>query len=241
MHHYPFHPSDYLSHTRHLSLMEDLAYRRMLDLYYLHERPLVGDVARLIGMSEHGKDVVKVLAEFFPKGKNRRADREIAKYSAMRDAASRAGKASANARSTTVQRRLSTTVQPTKNQNQEREPQPVQNQSRAAAAAVAGFDRPDDASEQVWLDWLKHRKKCGGTVTVTVIDRLRKDAIAAGMTLDEAMAHSAAQGYRGFFPPKVGANGKDHRPRAAMANLPRVDDAAAIKAFYPQPKEGEFM
>ena len=40
MNYYPFHIGDYASHTRHLTLMEDLAYRRLLDLYYLHERPL---------------------------------------------------------------------------------------------------------------------------------------------------------------------------------------------------------
>jgi hypothetical protein len=50
---YPFHVGDYLSHTRHLSLLEDLAYRRMLDAYYLHEQALVGtpaEIARAIGL-----------------------------------------------------------------------------------------------------------------------------------------------------------------------------------------------
>ena len=68
MHFYSFNIGDYMSHTVHLSLMEDLAYRRCLDIYYLHEKPLPEDateVARLIRMPEHKPEVVQVLKEFF--------------------------------------------------------------------------------------------------------------------------------------------------------------------------------
>jgi len=40
MNYYPFHVGDYAAHTAHLEPMEDLAYRRMLDVYYLREEPL---------------------------------------------------------------------------------------------------------------------------------------------------------------------------------------------------------
>lgn len=49
MNYYQFHVGDYAAHTRNLGLLEDLAYRRMLDAYYVNERPFVGgvqDVAR---------------------------------------------------------------------------------------------------------------------------------------------------------------------------------------------------
>ena len=52
----------------HLSLLEDLAYRRLLDLYYLHEEPLNESstvVARLINMRDHVDEVQIVLEEFF--------------------------------------------------------------------------------------------------------------------------------------------------------------------------------
>jgi len=112
---YSFHIGDYASHTRHLTLMEDLAYRRLLDLYYLHERPLnarSADVARAIGMRDYEAEVATVLAEFFElvEGSgwiNRRADEEIVRCKSKQEQASRAGKASAqrrfNARSTDVQ------------------------------------------------------------------------------------------------------------------------------------------
>ena len=40
MHHYPFHPGDYMLDTAHLEPLEDLAYRRLLDLYYSSEAPI---------------------------------------------------------------------------------------------------------------------------------------------------------------------------------------------------------
>ena len=37
---YKFHLGDYITHTLHLSDAEDLAYRRLLDLYYMSEEPI---------------------------------------------------------------------------------------------------------------------------------------------------------------------------------------------------------
>ena len=66
MHYYQFHIGDYASHTRHLSLIEDLAYRRLLDFYYLHEQPIKQrEIARQIGMKDNEQDVLTVLEEFF--------------------------------------------------------------------------------------------------------------------------------------------------------------------------------
>jgi len=114
MHYYQLNIGDYKSHTNHLDLMEDLAYRRLLDLYYLHERPLnngISVVARQIGMREYEVQVQTVLEEFFNLTENgwtnARADREIQHYQGKIEQASRAGKASAerrhNKRSTDVQ------------------------------------------------------------------------------------------------------------------------------------------
>ena len=56
MNYYQFHIGDYSSHTGHLSEIEDLAYRRMLDYCYLNESGLPEDVeriARVIRMPQH--------------------------------------------------------------------------------------------------------------------------------------------------------------------------------------------
>lgn len=68
MHYYKFNIGDYASHTRHLSLMEDLAYRRLLDVAYTSEKPLSKDthaLSRLIGMREYQSEVEDILREFF--------------------------------------------------------------------------------------------------------------------------------------------------------------------------------
>jgi len=94
MNYYPFHLGDYAAHTKHLGLLEDLAYRRMIDLYYTTEKPLPNDpenVARLIGMREHSAVVTEVLSDFFLKSedgyRNKRCDNEIEKYKAKADRA----------------------------------------------------------------------------------------------------------------------------------------------------------
>ncbi|MFZ6679738.1 YdaU family protein [Undibacterium sp. Tian12W] len=100
MNFYPFHLGDYASHTRHLSLLEDLAYRRMLDLYYTTEAALPADpekVARLIGMREYMREVADVLSDFFVISDaghtNSRCEEELALYRAKADRAKSANKA----------------------------------------------------------------------------------------------------------------------------------------------------
>ena len=94
MHYYQFHIGDYKSHTHHLSLTEDLAYRRLLDHYYLHEAPIKQrDIARQIGMRDHEQEVLTVLDEFFTSTDSGyihpRADAEIAKFKEFAEAGKR--------------------------------------------------------------------------------------------------------------------------------------------------------
>ena len=105
MHYFQFNIGDYASHTSRLTPLEDLAYRRMLDLYYLNEQPLNGcttDVAREVGLSEHVNAVEYILSKFFNKTETgfsqKRIDLEIKKYKSNAKNKSKAGKASAKAR-----------------------------------------------------------------------------------------------------------------------------------------------
>ena len=86
MHYYQFNIGDYKSHTEHLSEMEDLAYRRLLDWYYLHETPIpldIGETSRQIRMRSHTDCIAIVLQEYFERTDNGwvhgRADKEIEK------------------------------------------------------------------------------------------------------------------------------------------------------------------
>ncbi len=145
MHYYQFNIGDYASHTRHLSLLEDLAYRRLLDAYYLAEHPLSGsatDVARLIGMRDQADAVEYVLKTFFEEvdggWRNKRADAEIAHFLGKKQQASNAGKASAqrrlNGRSTVVDK-SATDVQLTNNQ------EPITNTEEPSGSSLAAKRR----------------------------------------------------------------------------------------------------
>jgi len=118
MHYYQFNIGDYASHTRHLTNIEDLAYRRLLDAYYLQEHSLsvgITSVARQINMREYETEVKAVLEEFFTLTDegwfHQRVDKEIKHFQAKRQQASNAGKASAERRNNI----RSTYVQPTNN------------------------------------------------------------------------------------------------------------------------------
>ena len=97
MHYYQFNIGDYLSHTRHLTPTEDLCYRRLLDYYYLHEKPIPlnpSESTRLICLNkEFVDDVCTVLNEFFVKTDigwiNPRADKEIKQYQGFAEAGKR--------------------------------------------------------------------------------------------------------------------------------------------------------
>jgi len=105
MHYYQFNIGDYTAHTARLSIIEDLIYRRLLDLYYLNERPFnecSKSVAREIGVVEHIEELEFILNKYFYlEGgfwKQDRAQREIESYQSKQKSASKAGKASAKAR-----------------------------------------------------------------------------------------------------------------------------------------------
>lgn len=105
MHYYQFNIGDYSSHTKGLSLIEDLAYRRLIDEYYLAEQAFNGcsaDVARLIGLRDNLQEVEYVLNRYFTKEcdswNHGRIDSDIADYHQKQEKRSNAGKKSAEAR-----------------------------------------------------------------------------------------------------------------------------------------------
>ena len=82
---YKFYLGEYLTHTTHLSDAEDLAYRRLLDLYYISEKPIPLDMEAVARKIKLDLDITEiVLEEFFVKGvdgyRNDRCDAEIARY-----------------------------------------------------------------------------------------------------------------------------------------------------------------
>lgn len=145
MNYYQFHMGDYAAHTRGLSLLEDLAYRRLLDLYYLNERPLNGrstELAREIGMRDNADEVAYILGKFFTENEdgewvNSRAQSEIDAYKTKAEQQSRAGKASAEARkSKTYEPKATPVERPLNDRSTNQEPRtknhkPIEERRRA--------------------------------------------------------------------------------------------------------------
>ena len=194
MHFYSFNIGDYISHTKHLSDMEDLAYRRLLDLYYLHERTLNEDVAivaRKINMRDNVPEVKVVLEEFFilDAGKgwtNPRADEEIQKYQSKVQSAIRAGKASALARSNA----RSTTVQPNKKQETINNKQETYNNKT--------LKRPRTVTKKTWDDFLIHRKNLKAPLTETAFKGIKNEVSKTSISLEEALIMCQARGWQSF-------------------------------------------
>lgn len=158
MHYYQFNIGDYASHTRHLTVIEDIAYRRLLDAYYLQERPFnanVSSVARQINMREHEPDVKTILEEFFilceDGWRNERADKEIDKFHDKSKKASDAGKASAEQR----KNKRSTDVEQTFNQPITINQEPITKNQEPIKKSMSEY------SDEFISFWKSYPKKTG--------------------------------------------------------------------------------
>ena len=197
MHFYQFHIGDYASHTRHLSLIEDLAYRRLLDHYYLHEEPIKkAIISRLIGMREHEQEVGTILDEFFVDGEhgyiNPRADDEIAKYrkfseDGKRGAAKRWHK---DGNGDTISPPIATPIA-TNNQ------QPTTNNHKPKNTATS-VATPEGVSDSVWKDFKSLRKAKRAPLTQRAIDSIKAEANQAGWPLEKALSECCVRGWQAF-------------------------------------------
>lgn len=233
MHYYQFNIGDYASHTAHLDPIEDIAYRRMLDWCYTHETPLpvdVDSIARLIRMRDHSIAIHDVLNEFFERTGDgwfsSRVQREIDHYRAKVEQASRAGKASA-------ERRLngrSTDVQPTNNQ------EPITKNHKP------NIETPVGVSEEVWQDFIKHRKAKKAQLTDRVINEIAKQAQIAGWTLEDALKETVVRNWQSFkaswVVEKLTASEERKNTLAALTRGLAVSKPAP-KQFWEKPTEQE--
>lgn len=225
MHFYKFHIGDYMSHTRHLSLMEDLAYRRLLDFYFLHEQPIKHrDAARHIGMREHEEDVLTVLNEFFFSTEegfiNTRADKEIAEFrkhqassaygAFVRDNPSLKEVASkeefiANYLTNSIDgyigalRANDVPIKPPSSGDDA----PLTNNHKPVTTnhikqKTTSVVCPPDVEQQIWDDWKQLRKAKKAPVTETVVNSARKEAAKANMAFQDFLSVWCARGSQGL-------------------------------------------
>ena len=196
MNFYPFHIGDYAAHTRHLSLIEDLAYRRLIDFYYLAESSLLGDIdliARRIGMKEYAEEVSYILNTFFEYTENgfinKRCDEEIAKYHAKADSARNANRIKSE-KISVLKSVLKSELDQTLTKNQE----PRTNNHKP----INTIPTPAGVSGDLWDDFLIYRKRLKAPVTDRVLARLVKEADLAKMPLTDVLETIIFKGWRSF-------------------------------------------
>ena len=193
MHYYQFNIGDYQSHTSHLSETEDLAYRRMLDWCYLHEKPLPVDpeeISRLVRMRTHSESIAIVLEEFFVNQNegwfSERVNKEIQHYRDKIEKASKAGKASAQQRFNG----RSTDVQPTNNHK------PITNNQEPVKKEK--IEAPAGVTPETWAAFVQQRKTKKAQITQLVLDSIAKQASLASWSLEDALKEIVVRNWTSF-------------------------------------------
>jgi uncharacterized protein YdaU (DUF1376 family) len=198
MHYYQFNIGDYKSHTEHLSEMEDLTYRRLLDWYYLHECPIPLDelqIARQIRMRLHSDCIAVVLREYFERTEigwiHHRADKEIAKTGEKSE------KASASAKARWDRAKNANALQAQSESNATHNTLPITQDTKPNKKATV-VACPPDVGEQVWQDWLLLRKTKKASVTETVVKGARSEADKLGWPLEKFLVEWCTRGSQGL-------------------------------------------
>jgi hypothetical protein len=190
MHYYQFNIGDYLSHTRHLTPIEDICYRRALDYYYLHEQPLSLDIDNLTRLLCFPKDyrgqVENILDEFFEKTSdgyiNPRADKEIQQYQSFVEA----GKLGA------AKRWLKGDYSPPT------PPPMLNNNHKTINNKQYIYSPPEGVDPSVWNDYLKLRRAKKLPMTATALKGIQREADKAKKTLNETIIICVENSWAGF-------------------------------------------
>ena len=198
MHYYQFNIGDYNSHTMHLSEIEDLTYRRLLDWYYLHESSIpldLNEVSRQIRMRSHSDCIATVLQEFFERTADgwihHRANKEIEKVG------DKSQKASASAKARWSKPKDANALQTQSEGNATHNTLPItqDTEHKKKATSVAP---PEGVSDSVWQEFKSLRKAKRAPITQRAIDAISSEAQKIGWTLEKALEECVVRGWQAF-------------------------------------------
>jgi len=198
MHYYQFNIGDYNSHTMHLSEIEDLTYRRLLDWYYLHESSIpldLNEIARQIRMRSHSDCIATVLQEFFERTPDgwihHRANKEIEKVG------DKSQKASASAKARWSKPKDANALQTQSEGNATHNTLPItqDTEHKKKATSVAP---PNGVSDSVWQEFKTLRKAKRAPITQRAIDAISSEAQKIGWTLEKALEECVVRGWQAF-------------------------------------------
>lgn len=237
MNYYPFHIGDYAAHTAHLDPIEDIAYRRLLDRYYLTEQPLPDDeteCARQVRMREHVDVVRRMLAEFFRRGpdgwRHDRCDAEIERAQDKSEKARASAMASVEARKRTLSERSANAERPLNGRSAPKSQEPrakeeTGEEERADAPAPGGAPAlrrrataiPEGFPDAEAMDWCRGKRP-----------ELRAEHVAQ-VFRDHHLAHgSTMKDWRAAWRTWVGKERAPYQPRGSPAG-PTSEERQAAK------------
>ena len=191
---YKFHLGDYITHTLHLADAEDLAYRRLLDLYYMSERPIPLDTELVARKIRLDLDITEsVLGEFFErteKGyRNNRCDAEIAKYQHQVETNRSLGKRGGRPKKTESETESKPNHNPKKIKIQNKKDKDIS----SAAPTVSRFD-------EFWNTWPSSKRKVGKAAVQAKWDNRKLDRVADRIIAHVEAMKTSEQWTSGFEP-----------------------------------------
>lgn len=225
MNYYEHHLGDYLRDTAHLSMVEDGAYRRMLDVYYVKELPLpneLRDVYRLVraGSKPERDAVAVVLREFFVLGpdgwRHKRCDVEIARFQDKQAKAKRSAEARWSAQRTQSDGNANADANASEddmrthsegNAPRARPQSPDTRHQKKEAELPLDFALPEWVPAEAWDGYVAMRRKQRKPMTdrardlkIAELQRFRDEGYDIGAILDKSTANS----WTDIYPPKDG-------------------------------------
>lgn len=213
---------DYAKKAGHLTMIEHGAYTLLLDLYYVREEALPGDVNQVCRLaraqSKPERDAVSaVLQEFFDaidgRYVHRRCEQVIAEYHAKRQKASRSAHARWDAQKTDSERNANA-MRTHKNGNALQSPVPsTQEEEKKGRVRAPGFDPlsvslPEWMPPETWARWAEYRRSIKKALTRVAVDQQIADLDKwreAGHNPVEIINTSIRNSWQGLFEPKGAA------------------------------------
>lgn len=224
MKYFPFHIGDYVKKTAHLSHLEDLAYLRMIIMYYSTGEPLPKDVkkiARLTRMSGHENEVNLILSDFFQEEEDgyhcSRCDKEIIKYS------EKVSRAKTAIKSRWDTKRMTNKI-PTKNQepitnNQIKEKESTKEKIFSPLKEI----QKHQVRDQIAKDWLQIRKAKKAPLTRTALNRILAEIRLANISVEQALTICIERNWVGFKPEWLKIAPYEHKNSQACNTIPNTE------------------
>lgn len=148
-------------------------------------------------MAEHVDSVHFVLTNFFEQGPegyfSRRAEDEIQKFKDKQGNASKAGKASAKSRSNG---RSTDVEQSSTNQNHNQNHNQISSSTKKNKTQPT--QKPIGVSDEVWQSFSLIRKAKRAPITDLAMLGIRREAVKAGIELEQALTICCERGWAGF-------------------------------------------